>query len=319
MANDDLKQVVDDLLEKLEANKEFYDTAANNAVHPQLKELLQERAQRRAKFAAELESWEGEKADVEGDGLEAVQRGLMTIKAAMTIERDKTDDVVLTDTQEADARILESYRQVLTEDLPAGLRGLIKRQYEQIHAAYAYVGTRLEEGDQPIVIGLFANVADARQAVNALELAGFDRQQIGVLAQDETVRETLGDDTQQSARETAGAAALGGGIIGGLIGLAAGLTIPIVFPVLAAGTIAAALGVAAAGAGIGASYGGIFGALIGWGVAEDETHRYVESVRRGEILIAVHADPERTEEAARILRQAGGHSIATRYEAPEEA
>lgn len=318
MVNNNLTQTVNKLIENLKASREHYVAAANNAVNPRLKELFQGRAQQRAGFAAELESWERGEAEVEGDGLEAIQRGLMTVKAAMTIERDKTDDVVIRETQESEARLLESYHEALSDDLPAGLVAVVRRQLEQIHAAYAYVGARLGDEGQPIVIGMFNEIMDAQHAIDALQSAGFDREQISVLAQEEVVKETLGGDARQSARESAGAAALSGGIVGGLIGLAAGLTIPIVFPVLAAGTIAAALGVAAAGAGIGASYGGIFGALIGWGVAEEETHRYVEGVRQGEILIAVHTEPERSHEAASVLRQAGGQSVDERYEEADE-
>ena len=318
MANNNLTQTVNKLIEGLKASREHYVTAVNNAVNPRLKDLFQTRAQQRARFAAELENWEGGEVEVDGDGLETIQRGLMTVKAAMTIERDKTDDVVLHDTQAAEARLLESYHEALSADLPAGLAAIIRRQHEQIHAAYAYVGARLGDTGQPIVIGMFGEVVDAQRALDALQSAGFEREQISVLAQEEAVKETLGGDAKQSAKETAGAAALSGGIVGGLIGLAAGLTIPIVFPVLAAGTIAAALGVAAAGAGIGASYGGIFGALIGWNVAEEDTHRYVEGVRQGEILIAVHTEPERRQEAAEVLRQAGGQSVSKRYEEAEE-
>jgi len=318
MANDKVSQVVNDLIEELRASRERNVAASNSAVNPRLKELFQERGQRRANFAAELERWEGGDVEVDGDGLEAIQRGLMTFRAAMTIERDKTDDVVLHDAQAGEASLLESYHEALAADLPAGLAALIRRQHEQLHAAYAYVSARMGDTDQPLVIGMFGAVADAQRAIDGLQAAGFDREQISVLAQEESVKETLGGDAKKSAKETAGAAALGGGIVGGLIGLAAGLTIPIVFPVLAAGTIAAALGTAAAGAGIGASYGGIFGALVGWDVTEEETHRYVEGVRQGEILIAVHTEPGRREAAADALRQAGGKSVSRRYEEAEE-
>jgi len=297
MANDKVSQVVNDLIEELRASRERNVAASNSAVNPRLKELFQERGQRRANFAAELERWEGGDVEVDGDGLEAIQRGLMTFRAAMTIERDKTDDVVLHDAQAGEASLLESYHEALAADLPAGLAALIRRQHEQLHAAYAYVSARMGDTDQPLVIGMFGAVADAQRAIDGLQAAGFDREQISVLAQEESVKETLG---------------------GGLIGLAAGLTIPIVFPVLAAGTIAAALGTAAAGAGIGASYGGIFGALVGWDVTEEETHRYVEGVRQGEILIAVHTEPGRREAAADALRQAGGKSVSRRYEEAEE-
>jgi hypothetical protein len=240
---------------------------------------------------------------------------LLTVKAAMTIERDKTDDIILADSQQAEARLLETYQAALAQEVPSGLRSLIKRQYNQVQAAYAYIGAKIAESNERAVLGLFAAMEDAQHAIRALQEAGFSPEKTGVLAQDDAVQKALADDKGQTARESAGAAALGGGAVGGLIGLVAGLSIPIVFPMLAAGAMAAAVGITtAAGAGIGASYGGFLGALLGWGVAEDDTHRYVEGVRRGEILVAVQTEAERADEAAAILRHANGQDVTTRHE-----
>jgi hypothetical protein len=56
---------------------------------------------------------------------------------------------------------------------------------------------------------------------------------------------------------------------------------------LVTGPLLAGLGITAIGAGIGATYGGIFGSLIGMGIGEEDVHRYLEGIRRGETLVAV--------------------------------
>ena len=77
--------------------------------------------------------------------------------------------------------------------------------------------------------------------------------------------------------------------MGGTLGLLAGIgaiTIPGAGPLIAAGPIMAAL----SGAFVGAAVGGLAGALIGLGVPEYEAKRYEGKIRRGNILISVHAE-----------------------------
>jgi uncharacterized protein (TIGR02284 family) len=308
---------VKDLIQALKDNREVYRTAADNVISDELRGLFQERVQQRADFIAELEAssrpQDGESDN--GDGISGIERGLMTVKAAMTIERDKTDEVVLEKCQQAEEKLLQSYRLALAKELPPGLQSQIERQYARVQAAYHYIDQMIEPPEETIVLGLFAETTDVDEVIGTLTEAGFSQEQISLLAQEKTVKAALEDDTQKRTQESAQAAALGGGTVGGLIGLVAGASMATVLgvgSVLSGGALAATLGVTAAGAGIGASYGGIFGALLGWGVAEDDTRRYVEGVRRGEILLAVEAKPERAEEAADILRRAEAEGITVR-------
>src|SRR4029078_10630490 len=91
------------------------------------------------------------------------------------------------------------------------------------------------------------------------------------------------------APEGATAGAGSGAVIGGTLAWLASvgaLAIPGVGPLIAAGPIVAAL----AGAGAVGALGGITGALIGWGIPEYEAKRYEGRVRKGGILLSVHAD-----------------------------
>lgn len=162
------------------------------------------------------------------------------------------------------------------------------------------------------VIGLFHDRSDANQAVTELEEAGFDSEEIGLLAQREAVEDVLHVDREEAAVESAGAGALGGSALGGLIGLLAGasaLVVPGIGPAVAVGTWASVLGTTAAGAGVGAAYGGVVGALIGLGMTEEQTNVYVEGVQEGGILMVVQPEDNRPALAEEVLRANGGAAV----------
>ena len=163
------------------------------------------------------------------------------------------------------------------------------------------------------VIGVFMSPTEAQKAIDDMEDAGFDRDEVSLLAQKESVEGILDAEKEEAAVESAGVGAVGGTALGGLIGLAAGATalvVPGVGPALAAGAWAATLGTTAAGAGVGAAYGGLVGALIGFGVTEEETHLYVNSVQEGGILLLVQPDdPEQIATGRRIMDQHDGIGV----------
>lgn len=306
------------LTEQLEANQAFYETAAENAISQEVKEIFEARAHQRARFAETLlnQSWqEIEEAEVDGGVVGKLSRGITTIKAAMTIERDKTDHVLLEDAYEEEEELLEAYRQVLSEKLPENLQETLEMQYAQVQAVQANLATLIAPPDEEMVLGLFETVENADQAIRALNEAGFAEDKISLLAREEAVESLVEDRRTKTAKESAGAAAVAGGTIGGLIGLVAGASTALIMgigTVITGGALAAAIGVTAAGVGIGASYGGLFGALIGWGIAEDDVKSYIEGVRRGEVLVAIQAEPGRKDEAAKILQEAEAHSVTIR-------
>jgi uncharacterized protein (TIGR02271 family) len=140
-----------------------------------------------------------------------------------------------------------------------------------------------------------------------LQNAGFDREQISIVAQgsdyeqyaDADGRLTYEDDgVGDGAGTGATVGAVGGGIIGLLAGLG-GLLIPGIGPIVAAGPLVGAL----AGAGVGAVAGGLVGALVDLGVPEDDAEYYAEGIRRGGTLVTVRAADERADEAADIMNR----------------
>src|SRR5690348_2018766 len=125
------------------------------------------------------------------------------------------------------------------------------------------------------VVGVFHDIDDARDAVEALKDANFDTNDIGLLAHDRERGREVAEETgtRSHAGEGAATGLVAGGILGGiggwLVGIGA-LAIPGVGPFIAAG----ALGAALAGAAVGAGVGAVAGALIGLGIPEEEAKYY---------------------------------------------
>ncbi|HXV99137.1 MAG TPA: hypothetical protein VEC93_12005, partial [Anaerolineae bacterium] len=138
-----------------------------------------------------------------------------------------------------------------------------------------------------------------------------------IIAQNNVVdTDYLDDDEHVDAGEGAAVGAVGGATVGGLTGLLMGIgaiAIPGIGPVLAAGALGTALASALAGAGVGAAAGavtgGIVGALMDVGIPEEDAHFYAEGVKRGNVLVTVHADDTRASIAAGIMRQAGAVDV----------
>jgi uncharacterized protein (TIGR02271 family) len=162
------------------------------------------------------------------------------------------------------------------------------------------------------IVGLYDDWATARRVVEELVQAGFDRNDINLIAndRDQTYARSLQDNGEPVA-EGAVSGALAGGALGGLGGLLLGLgalAIPGIGPVIAAGPIAAGL----TGAAVGAAAGGLVGALAGWGIPEEEAGYYAEGVRRGGTLVGVEAEAHEVDRALAIMNRYGPVDIDRR-------
>jgi uncharacterized protein (TIGR02271 family) len=168
------------------------------------------------------------------------------------------------------------------------------------------------------VVGLMDNFGEAQSVVRDLVDSGFERNDIGMMANEENARaHATGtgkgkrkgqDDAGKAALTGAGTGAALGGVAGFLLALSP-LAIPGIGPILAAGPIAAAL----AGAGVGAVAGGLIGGLTNMGVPEEEAHYYAEGVRRGGTLVTVRAEDEAmADRAADIMKRHGAVDIDER-------
>ena len=164
---------------------------------------------------------------------------------------------------------------------------------------------------------LFDNYSDAAAAVRDLEAAGFQHDDISLVARGAedgaTTTSTTGttDVTDNGPGHTgAGTGATLGTLVGGGAGLLAGigaLAIPGIGPIVAAGWLVAAL----TGAGVGAAAGGLLGGLTQAGLGEEQAAAYAEGVRRGSNLVTVRADEGRAHEIDAILARHNAQDLDT--------
>lgn len=161
-----------------------------------------------------------------------------------------------------------------------------------------------------MVLGVFAERANAEAAINDLESKGYNPKDISIIMRDTHEAVDIAGSTGASVAEGAGVGATTGGVIGGVTGLLVGIgaiTIPGIGALLIGGPIAAALGLGGAlattvsGAVTGALAGGLVGALVSLGIPEDEAKVYEERIKEGAILLAVPVKIEHSEEARMIL------------------
>lgn len=158
--------------------------------------------------------------------------------------------------------------------------------------------------------GLYYSRDEAEAAVLDLKKAGYDMDQVSVIAKD--ADQVAGHETTKEignkADEGATAGALTGGALGGITGLLVGLgtlAIPGVGPILLAGAEATAIATTLAGAGIGAAAGGLIGALIGLGIPEEKAKIYSDRVGGGSFLVMVTGTGFEIDRAAIIMKRHG--------------
>ena len=161
------------------------------------------------------------------------------------------------------------------------------------------------------VFGIYATVAQAEGAVDALVRAGFSNNDISVLMPDNQSTREFAHEKKTKAPEGTTTGVAAGGTIGGTLGLLAGigaLAIPGVGPFIAAGPIMGAL----AGAGVGGAVGGLVGALVGMGIPEYEAKRYEGRVKNGGVLLSAHCDTsEEITRAKDVLKRTGAEDISS--------
>jgi uncharacterized protein (TIGR02284 family) len=314
--------IVTDLVTALNSNRQFYEEAASNLRSAELRDLFRRRAAQRAEFAAELREETAVPVAAEESSLsDFLDRGLMTVRAAMTIERDLTDEVVLVDAQEAEHKLLQHYNAALTTNdaaLKPTLRYTLQRQYAQIRTAASYITAATTGPQNVVVLALFNGSLEAQTAVESLTAQGIPRDQIAVLAEESAVREALTENRREMTQASAGAGAVGGGVFGGVFGFLSGVSMSLLLgPVLLVGLPAVA-GITAVGAGIGAAYGGLAGGLLGFGIGDEEVQAYINGLRHGQIMVLAHVSGEQKEKAEAALTAAGGQDVGTRYDTAVE-
>jgi hypothetical protein len=160
------------------------------------------------------------------------------------------------------------------------------------------------------VIGVYADLSHAEDAVRTLGNGGFPIRQISVVAQD------LQSEKQVHGYVTTGDLAKGGAEtgawVGGLFGIligAAFIWVPGFGPLLVAGPLAAMLLGGIEGALAGAAGGGLMGALVGWGVSDKHILKYEEHVKGGKYLVIAHGADDQVSAARDILQHTGAEEV----------
>jgi uncharacterized membrane protein len=167
-----------------------------------------------------------------------------------------------------------------------------------------------KERTMKTVVGTYNNIQTAYAVANDLVNAGYNRNDISVIASDTKseyapyVDASRVNTTYVNKDEDVATGAGIGAVIGGLGGLLVGLgalAIPGVGPVIAAGPILAAL----TGAGVGAVAGGIVGALVDLGIPDEEANLYAEGLHRGNILVIAQVPDASANAVTNIMNRTG--------------
>ena len=166
------------------------------------------------------------------------------------------------------------------------------------------------------VIGIYAHIDKAEEAVRQLGQGGFPIQHVSIIAKDlGTEKKIHGFVTScDVARGAARTGAWVGGIFGLLVG-AAFLWVPGVGPLIVAGSLASAMLGGVEGAVAGAATAGVFGWLASLGISKQHILKYEESVKAGKYLVIAHGTPEEAEKARAILAQTGATEVNAHVQA----
>jgi len=164
------------------------------------------------------------------------------------------------------------------------------------------------------VYGIYRTRQMVERAVEELKVAGFRNTDISVLFPESGGTKDFAIEKETKAPEGAVTGAGTGAVVGGALGWLMGigfLIIPGLGPFIAAGPIVAAL----AGVGAGGLVGGIAGALVGMGIPEYEANRYEGHIKKGGILLSIHADDRDWKNKGKdILERTGAEDIGYKGE-----
>lgn len=166
-------------------------------------------------------------------------------------------------------------------------------------------------------VGVVESGGRLQQAIDALLSSGFERAELGLLADERTVEEKLGhgyrkvaeleDDPAAPRTAYVSPESLGdaeGGLVGALMYIGAVTTAGAV--VASGGTLAGAF-VAAAMAG---AAGGLYGAALANFIEEQHADRIQRQIEKGGLLLWVRArDSKHEKRAVQILQQHGGQDV----------
>jgi hypothetical protein len=153
------------------------------------------------------------------------------------------------------------------------------------------------------VVGVYAHIDTAEEAVRQLAAGGFPADHVSIIARDlGTEKKVHGFVTScDVAKESARTGAWVGGIFGLLVG-AAFVWVPGVGPLVVAGSLTSALLGGLEGAVAGAAFSGMLGWLASLGISKQHILKYEEHVKAGKYLVIAHGTADEVARARQVLQ-----------------
>jgi uncharacterized protein (TIGR02284 family) len=214
--------ILGSLFRTVEAGEKGYATAAANTPHTGMKILFKIYAQQRAKFKEEIraEIMRTNPGFNPGSSIPGmIHRGRVTIFAAMTIEKEMQEKVILKEVALGEKFAIRAYEKALKANLPENIRPEIERQLAEVRQAGSQIELLLGQDGKRLVIHLENDADSSRPAellVQNIELLAEVSQKISVSGND------LYQGKGATVLETVLSGAFGGGLWGSLTGLLVG-------------------------------------------------------------------------------------------------
>lgn len=127
---------LNNLIETCKDGQNGFQTAADGVKNSELKTLFSSYSMQRAKFAGELQNEVrrlGGDPEKSGSTAAALHRGWIDIKSAVTGQDESS---IVAECERGEDSAVSNYKDALKEDLPADVRAIVERQYEQVQEAH---------------------------------------------------------------------------------------------------------------------------------------------------------------------------------------
>lgn len=299
---------VRDLLLKLyrivEAGEKGFATAAANMPNPGIKTLLKSYAQQRVIFKNEiLEQLRryGQDGDLRSSIPGAIHRGRVAIFAAMSLEKEAQERVILKEAAFGEKVALRTYGRALEKELPPPLRQMLTRQMEAIRGVSEEVSLMRGRAGKRLVPGVFPSENEAGQAVESLRETGVAAAAIQKVAlKNEDLYQGRGATVLETVLSGAFGGAMWASLTGILVGYGAARTTTAVdtwSPDFFLTWLLAAIGFT----GVGILIGSALAFFIGSGIKENDDVDYLEITQRASTLVKAEVDEASAGETRRIL------------------
>ena len=219
-----------------------------------------------------------------------VHRGRVAIFAAMTIEKDSQEKVILKEVALGEGVAVRSYTRALAKDLPPQIREMVERQFEAIRKALEQINLLYGKDGKKLVVHLYNSENDAGKAIQLLKETDTSAEVI----QQITLKDAdLYQGKGATVLETVLSGSVGGALWGGLTGILVGFGMvqslgqaAAGFSIMAGTWLLVALGFML----LGIFVSSVLALFIGLGIHEDDTYQYREIVNNYQILVHLLVD-----------------------------